>query len=107
LVYAWQWVDENRVDALEGLRADVERWRSGGLYPIMRHAGGGRDDELDHARLAGLTVAGSAEDCAEAVAQLARAGAGTVVLVPPLDRRDEQLERLAAEVLPRLADRRA
>jgi 5,10-methylenetetrahydromethanopterin reductase len=94
VVYTWMRVDddEERVRAL--LEPAVERWRSSGNYPEpVRLA---PDDPLD------LAVAGDPGSCARAIGRLAEAGAHSVVLVPVGDDLEEQLDRVAADVLPLL-----
>ena len=49
-----------------------------------------------------LTVSGDPAECAAAIAALRDAGAASVVLVPFVGDADEQLARVAADVLPRL-----
>jgi probable F420-dependent oxidoreductase len=50
-----------------------------------------------------VAVWGSAEACVEGLAEVVRAGAGTLVLNPVFDQQ-EQAEALAADVMPTLAD---
>ena len=49
-----------------------------------------------------LAVVGRPEDCAGALGALHDAGAGAVIVVPELDQADEQVTRLAREVVPLL-----
>jgi len=91
-VYAWLSLDEDRAAANEALRPVLDRWLEHGLYPHLRqHAGAGT-----------LAVAGDADDCARAIADLWAAGADSVVLVARHEDRADQLERLAADVRPLL-----
>ena len=50
-----------------------------------------------------LSVTGTPADCARSIDRLALAGADRIVLVPPLDRIDEQATILGEEVLPLLS----
>ncbi|HET9738981.1 MAG TPA: LLM class flavin-dependent oxidoreductase [Solirubrobacteraceae bacterium] len=93
VVYAWLSLDDDRDAALEAVRPRLERWLALGLYPRL--------SELA-SDLRSLAVVGDAEDCARAVERLHDAGADSVVLVPRLEDRDEQVARFAADVLPRL-----
>jgi alkanesulfonate monooxygenase SsuD/methylene tetrahydromethanopterin reductase-like flavin-dependent oxidoreductase (luciferase family) len=92
VVYAWMRVDEDedRVRAL--LTPALEHWSGSGNYPEpVRLAPA---DPLE------LGVLGDPAACARAIGRLAEAGAHSVVMVPLGDDREEQLDRLAADVLP-------
>jgi 5,10-methylenetetrahydromethanopterin reductase len=93
VVYAWMSFDDDRDAALEAFRPRLERWLELGLYPRLSALA---SDPRS------LAVVGDAEDCARAVERLHDAGADSVVLVPRLEDRDEQVARFAADVLPRL-----
>lgn len=56
-------------------------------------------------RIDRLTVVGTPEDCAAAIAALHDAGADSVVLVPLIDRFDEQIRLAAEQILPMLRRR--
>lgn len=64
----------------------------GGVQAIER--------EMPDAWIDALSVGGTPEDCASAIAHLGEAGTDAVVLVTPLDRPEERLETLARELLP-------
>jgi alkanesulfonate monooxygenase SsuD/methylene tetrahydromethanopterin reductase-like flavin-dependent oxidoreductase (luciferase family) len=101
-VYVWLRIGD---DAVAAVRPLVERWAAGGSYPVLTElAGLGRDGagELSDDVVRAVTVSGDAAACADAIAALHAAGADSVVLQPYTGDRDEQLARVAAEVLPRL-----
>jgi 5,10-methylenetetrahydromethanopterin reductase len=89
VVYAWLRIGE---DEDRHLAPAVEHWRAGGHYPEPVRLAPADEREL--------AVAGSPGECAAAIARLAAAGAHSVVLAPLGVDVDEQLDRLAAEVLP-------
>jgi 5,10-methylenetetrahydromethanopterin reductase len=89
VVYAWLRIGD---DAHRLLAPAIEHWRDGGHYPEPTRLA--PDDERE------LGVVGSPAECAGAIARLAAAGAHSVVLAPLGDDLDEQLDRLASEVLP-------
>ena len=104
VVYAWLSVDDDRAAAAAALRPAIAGWLELGLYPGLReHAALGDDAAaLEDDRIRALAVAGDPRDCARALAELWAAGADTVVLVPRLEDRDEQLARFTADVRPLL-----
>jgi alkanesulfonate monooxygenase SsuD/methylene tetrahydromethanopterin reductase-like flavin-dependent oxidoreductase (luciferase family) len=63
----------------------------------LQQAGPVRDPELD-----GIAIAGTPADCAESIATLHAAGASSIVVVPIGPDTNQQLARLAGEVLPLL-----
>jgi len=87
LVTMWTWVTEDRAEA-ERVLGDV-------LAPLLRRD---PDDLRDH-----LCI-GSAEHCAEILSGYARAGSQWVQLWPLGDER-RQIERVAANVIPRIEGR--
>jgi 5,10-methylenetetrahydromethanopterin reductase len=96
--YAWL---SRGGDDLGRLRTAVDRWRELGLYPHLRRLGGVPDDAApDDETLRRLAVAGDAGQCAQAIADLAAAGATRVALLPPPDGAEQHLEWFASEVLP-------
>jgi 5,10-methylenetetrahydromethanopterin reductase len=102
-VYAWLSVGGD--DAVAAVRPLVERWAASGNYPVLTElAGLGRDGTgaLTDDAVRSLTVSGDPAACAEAIGALRDAGAGSVVLLPYVGDADEQLARVAADVLPRL-----
>jgi alkanesulfonate monooxygenase SsuD/methylene tetrahydromethanopterin reductase-like flavin-dependent oxidoreductase (luciferase family) len=50
-----------------------------------------------------LSVTGTPADCARSIGRLASAGADRIVLIPALDRVDQQARILGEEVLPLLS----
>jgi len=93
VVYSWLRIEDDATAAHAVLEPIVQRWRDGGLYPVLAAQAGALD---------GLAVVGSAQDCAAAVRRRGEAGADTVVLVPAGPDPDAQVARFAAEVLPLL-----
>ena len=85
LVTMWTWVSENR--------SDVDHMRDDILGPLLRR---------DPAELAEQLCIGSAEHCAELLSRYAQAGCGWVQLWTLGDER-RQIERFAADVIPRIA----
>ncbi len=105
VAYAWLMVDDDLARARAALRPELDRWLAIKRYPeLARHvpAGPPSDDWL-----AEMAVAGPPLQAADAVRGLARAGAGSVVLRPPVDSGMEQVRSFARDVLPLLADRDA
>lgn len=116
-VYALCSVDGDRAAARRELRPVVARTLvSGGVaahvgplgiedeLAAIVERGGARavEAEMPDEWIDRLTVSGTPDDCAGAVARLGAAGADTVVLVPPVDRPRERLDTIAREVLPAL-----
>jgi 5,10-methylenetetrahydromethanopterin reductase len=100
-VYAWARVETSRAQALERLRPVVHAWRDRGLYPnLLARSGLPATGQINDGELAGIAVAGDAEDCAQRLIELQRAGASSVVVVPVGDDQRAQLNRIAADVLP-------
>jgi len=74
---------------------------SGELADMMERGGvQAIEREMPDAWIDALSVGGTPEDCASAIAHLGEAGTDAVVLVTPLDRPEERLETLARELLP-------
>jgi 5,10-methylenetetrahydromethanopterin reductase len=96
-VYTWFSMDADRAAARAALRPLLaERVPQGG--PQFEHVGA---RELTDEWIAALTVSGTPEDCAAAIAALAAAGADSVVLVPPQPGADAAL--IARRLLPLLS----
>jgi len=109
VVYSWFSIDDDPVRARHRLMPAIDLWLEEDLYPHPKRAAGisGPPDPGDPARLAladTISVCGDREKCAEAVQQLAAAGADTIVLVVPGDDVEPQLERFAREVMPLLTN---
>jgi 5,10-methylenetetrahydromethanopterin reductase len=104
IVYAWLRVADDAQAAVSALRPAVAAWAASGNYPRLAElAGLAADGTVDDAVVRSIAVAGDPAQCARAVEALWDAGAGTVVLVPPLDDGAEQVARFAADVRPLLA----
>jgi 5,10-methylenetetrahydromethanopterin reductase len=72
------------------------------LYPRLTElAGAVMSDEV----LRSVAVAGTPADCAETIAELAAAGAGSIILVAGADDHEAHVERFARDVLPALRTR--
>jgi 5,10-methylenetetrahydromethanopterin reductase len=100
-VYAWMRVDEDRDGARAMLLPELTRWRDGRLYPtLLEHAGLPEQGPLATEHVGDLALIGTAEECADGILKLHRAGAGTVVVMPIGPDPDGQLERCGNEVLP-------
>jgi alkanesulfonate monooxygenase SsuD/methylene tetrahydromethanopterin reductase-like flavin-dependent oxidoreductase (luciferase family) len=99
-------------------RALAEAGRAADSFPIAKRVYIGIDDDTERARdrmnaaLEGIygqrvpaieaaTVTGTAADCVSEVAKVAEAGAELILFTALFDQR-EQMERLAAAVLPKL-----
>jgi alkanesulfonate monooxygenase SsuD/methylene tetrahydromethanopterin reductase-like flavin-dependent oxidoreductase (luciferase family) len=99
-VYAWLALGD---DAVGALRPHVEHWVRRGNYPVLAElAGIDQSAAVRDEAVRAVTVSGDAAACADAIAALHAAGADSVVLLPVAGDRDEQLARVAADVLPRL-----
>jgi alkanesulfonate monooxygenase SsuD/methylene tetrahydromethanopterin reductase-like flavin-dependent oxidoreductase (luciferase family) len=100
-VYAWLRIDEDRDAAREVVAPTVYAWRDGGMYPtLVARSGISPAGELEPEEIDRVAVVGAPEDCARAIADLHRAGATSVVLVPMGAGPSEQLEWVAHDVLP-------
>ena len=93
VVYSWLRIEDDAAAAHAVLEPIVQRWRDGGLYPVLAAQAGALEE---------LAVVGTAEDCAAAVRRRGEAGADAVVLVPAGPDPDAQVARFAAQVLPLL-----
>jgi 5,10-methylenetetrahydromethanopterin reductase len=107
VVYSWLSIDDDPDRARGRLSPAIDSWLEGDLLPYPRRAAGAADPPPpgDPARLAladTISACGIPETCAEAVRQLAAAGADTVVLAVPGDEAEAQLARFAGEVMPLL-----
>jgi 5,10-methylenetetrahydromethanopterin reductase len=97
-------VDDDRDEALRQVRPRAQRLIDGRLYPhLMAAAGVGAEPTDDELR--SCAVAGTPEDCAQTVANLAAAGADSIILVAGSGDYDASVRRFAEEVLPKLSDR--
>jgi 5,10-methylenetetrahydromethanopterin reductase len=96
VVYAWLRIGD---DADRLLPPAIEHWRSSGHYPAPVRLAPADERELG--------VVGSPDACAQAIARLAAAGAHSIVLAPLGDDIEDQLDRLATEVLPLVRSRAA
>jgi alkanesulfonate monooxygenase SsuD/methylene tetrahydromethanopterin reductase-like flavin-dependent oxidoreductase (luciferase family) len=103
VVYAWLRIDDDGRAARERLAPMVQAWRDGGMYPNLVVRAELETGEIGDDAVRRLAVAGTPEECAEAVQTLAAAGAGSVVLVPAGGEPTEQLERFAESALPLIA----
>jgi threonine dehydrogenase-like Zn-dependent dehydrogenase len=80
----------------------VQTWVDWGVYGVqMEHAGLSQERPVTPEDVARVAVAGDGAECAAAVEALGAAGATTVVVIPAEGEERDQLERFAAEVLPR------
>jgi 5,10-methylenetetrahydromethanopterin reductase len=96
VVYAWLRIDDDAERARRTVRPAVEHWLASGHYPEPVRLAGADPSP------ASLGVVGDAAACAEAIQRLADAGAHSVVLAPVGGGLDDQVERLAGDVLQRL-----
>jgi 5,10-methylenetetrahydromethanopterin reductase len=100
VVYAWMRIDDDGPAARAALAPAVQGWRDGGMYPnLVGRAGLEAPAEIDDDAVRRVAVAGTAGECAEAVARLGDAGASSVVIVPMGEDPSAQLERFARAVL--------
>lgn len=98
-VYAWLSVADDAEAAIRAVRPLVERWAASGNYPVLTElAGLGRDGAgpIGDDVVRSLAVAGDPPACAAAIAALHDAGADSVVLLPWLGDRHDELARVAA-----------
>jgi alkanesulfonate monooxygenase SsuD/methylene tetrahydromethanopterin reductase-like flavin-dependent oxidoreductase (luciferase family) len=90
-------VGDDREAALRPVRPRVQRLIDLQLYPRLTElTGAPMSDEV----LRSLAVAGSPADCAQTIAGLAAAGAGSIILVAGSDDHEAAVERFARDVLP-------
>jgi 5,10-methylenetetrahydromethanopterin reductase len=103
VVYTWLRVADDAQAAMSALRPAVAQWAASGNYPRLTElAGLGEGGEVDDAFVRSVAVAGDPPQCAGAIAALWKAGADSVVLVPPPDDGADQVARFAADVRPLL-----
>jgi alkanesulfonate monooxygenase SsuD/methylene tetrahydromethanopterin reductase-like flavin-dependent oxidoreductase (luciferase family) len=98
----WVRVDDDGDTARSALAAVAEDWRDRGAYPQLLEHAELPPGPLDAAALARVGIAGTAAECAEGIARFGAAGATTVVVMPVGEAPDAQVERFAADVLPRV-----
>jgi 5,10-methylenetetrahydromethanopterin reductase len=101
--YVWFSVADDAAAARDAMRQALTPTSSldiqlAPLGLVASDLAGGFPDEV----LATLAVVGTPADCARALTALHDAGAQTLVIVPLLDRAEEQVERFAREVVPLL-----
>lgn len=102
-VYAWMRVEDDGDLAREMVRPLVRARRDEAMYPNLIRLGGVPDEgEIGDDAVDRTAVAGTPQECAEAVARLAAAGASTVAVLPVGDGLAEQVERFATDVAPLL-----
>jgi alkanesulfonate monooxygenase SsuD/methylene tetrahydromethanopterin reductase-like flavin-dependent oxidoreductase (luciferase family) len=110
VVYAWLSIDEDPGRAAERLVPTIDGWLESDHFPHPQRLAGMTEppppgDPARRALVPEITVCGDAEACAESVRRFAAAGADTLVLVPPADQRDAQIEAFAERVMPLLRSR--
>jgi 5,10-methylenetetrahydromethanopterin reductase len=106
VVYSWLRVDDNGARAREVVRPLVRARRDEGMYPnLIRLAGVPDEGEIDDGAVDRTAVAGTPQECADAIARLAGAGASTVAVLPVGDGLAEQVERFATDVAPLVRER--
>jgi len=100
VVYAWMRIEDDGPGARAALAPAVQAWRDGGMYPnLVERAGVEAPGEIDDEAVGRVAVAGTGEECADAVRRLGDAGADSVVVVPAGDDPSAQLKRFAQAVL--------
>jgi 5,10-methylenetetrahydromethanopterin reductase len=106
VVYAWLRVDDDGDRGRDVVRPLVRARRDEGMYPnLMRRGGVPAEGEIDDAAVDRVAVAGTPQECADALARLAAAGASTVGVLPIGEGANEQIERFAREVAPLVRER--
>jgi len=106
VVYAWMRVEDDGDRARDAVRPLVRARRDEGTYPNLIRLGGVPDEgEIDDGAVDRTAVAGTPQECADAVARLAAAGASTVAVLPVGGGLAEQVERFAADVAPLVRER--
>jgi 5,10-methylenetetrahydromethanopterin reductase len=101
VVYAWMRVEDDGDRARDAVRPLVRARRDEGTYPNLIRLGSVPDEgEIDEGAVDRTTVAGTPQECADAVARLAAAGASTVAVLPVGEGLAEQVERFATDVAP-------
>ena len=101
VVYTWMRVDADGTTAREAMLPTLRPWRTRGksMYANLIRLGG-LENELGVDEVARVAIAGTAAECAAAIAALGDAGATSVIVRPVGADVDEQLDRFAREVLP-------
>jgi 5,10-methylenetetrahydromethanopterin reductase len=107
VVYSWLSIDDEPTRARRRLMPAIDLWLNSDLFPHAKRAAGVAEllPPGDPARLAltdAISICGDVGMCADAVRQLAAAGADTIVLAPPADELEPQVERFAHDVMPLL-----
>ena len=103
VVYAWLRIDDDGAAACAALAPMVQAWRDAGMYPNLASRGEVDAGEIDDDAVRRVAIAGTPQECAEAVQGLAAAGASAVVLVPAGEDPGAQLEHFAQSALPLIA----
>jgi 5,10-methylenetetrahydromethanopterin reductase len=108
VVYAWTRIEDDR-GRLAALAAPaITHWMEGGHYPGPVATVGGPerigDPERSSQVVGDLVIGGNADACVAAAERWFEAGATELVLATLGDDALDQVARLGAEVLPRLAD---
>jgi 5,10-methylenetetrahydromethanopterin reductase len=107
VVYSWLSIDDEPAQARRRLLPAIDLWLESDLFPHAKRAAGvagplAPGDPARGSLAEAISVCGDVEMCADAVRQLAAAGADTIVLAPPADELEAQLERFAGDVMPLL-----
>jgi alkanesulfonate monooxygenase SsuD/methylene tetrahydromethanopterin reductase-like flavin-dependent oxidoreductase (luciferase family) len=106
VVYSWLRIEDDGDRAREVVRPLVRARRDEGMYPSLIRLGGVSDEgEIDDGAVDRTAVAGTPQECADAIARLAGAGASTVAVLPVGDGLAEQVERFATDVAPLVRER--
>jgi 5,10-methylenetetrahydromethanopterin reductase len=107
VVYSWFSIEDDPDRARHRLMPAIDHWLESDLFPHAKRTAGvsaplAPGDPARAALTDAITVCGDPEMCASAVRKLAAAGAETILLAPPGDELEGQLERFAREVMPLL-----
>jgi 5,10-methylenetetrahydromethanopterin reductase len=106
VVYSWLRIEDDGDRAREMVRPLVRTRRDDGMYPNLIRLGGVPDEgEIDDGAVDRTAVAGTPQECADAIVRLASAGASTVAVLAVADGFAEQVERFATEVAPLARER--
>jgi alkanesulfonate monooxygenase SsuD/methylene tetrahydromethanopterin reductase-like flavin-dependent oxidoreductase (luciferase family) len=108
VVFAFLNLDSDASAAAAAVEPAIAHLARSGHFPRFAELAGISEDDderLDAATVGAMAVVGDADDCANSLRRWEQSGVDTLVLFPRSDDCTSQVERFAAEVLPRMRQR--